>query len=128
MKKKDKGLTLIELVIVLLITAILLGIGIPIYQYFMKKAKTVEAQLALSEIKRLERIYFGEHDRYSSSISEIGFSPMPPLRYYKIKEPIDMSSSPPGFTARAEGNLDSDPDLDIWSINDAGILTHIAED
>lgn len=128
MNKKDKGLTLIELVIVLLITAILIGIGIPTYQYFLKKAKVVEAQLALSEVLKLERIYFSEHDRYSNSLSEIGFSPMQPLRYYKIKEPIDISSGPPSFTARAEGNIDSDLDLDIWSINENGTLIHLAED
>lgn len=126
MKKKDKGFTLIELVLVLLITAILMGIAIPIYQYFMKKAKQVEAQLALKEIVRLERIYYADHDRYSDSISDIGFSPMQPLNYYKIV--IDPISNPNKFTARAEGNIDGDPDLDIWLINEKEIIIHLAED
>lgn len=126
MKKKDKGFTLIDLVLVLLITAILMGIAIPIYQYFMKKAKQVEAQLALKEIVRLERIYYADHDRYSDSISDIGFSPMQPLNYYKIV--IDPISNPNKFTARAEGNIDGDPDLDIWLINEKEIIIHLAED
>ncbi|MBI5746721.1 MAG: prepilin-type N-terminal cleavage/methylation domain-containing protein [Nitrospirae bacterium] len=126
MKRKDKGFTLIELVLVLLITAILMGIAIPIYQYFLKKAKQVEAQLALKEIVRLERMYFADHDRYSDSISEIGFSPMQPLNYYTIA--IEPISDPNKFTARAEGNLDGDPDLDIWLINEKEIIIHLAED
>ncbi len=126
MKRKDKGFTLIELVLALLITAILTGIAIPLYQYFLKKAKQVEAQLALKEIVRLERIYYGDHDIFSSSITDIGFSPMQPLSYYTIA--IEPISDPNKFTARAEGNLDGDPDLDIWLINEKEIIIHLAED
>lgn len=126
MKKKDKGFTLIELVLVLLITAILMGIAIPIYQYFLKKAKQVEAQLALKEIVRLERMYYADHDRYSNSIPDIGFSPMQPLNYYTIT--IEPISDPNKFTARAEGNIDGDPDLDIWLINEKDVIIHLAED
>ena len=127
MKRKDKGFTLIELVLVLLITAILMGIAIPIYQYFLKRAKGIEAQLALREIVRLERMYYADHDRYSDSVSDIGFSPMQPLRYYNIPT-IDPISNPNKFTARAEGNIDGDPDLDIWLINEKEIIIHLAED
>ncbi len=126
MKRKDNGFTLIELVLVLLITAILMGIAIPIYQYFLKKAKQVEAQLALKEIVRLERLYFAEHDRFSDSILDIGFSPMQPLRYYN--KPVIEISDPNKFIARAEGNIDGDPDLDIWLMNEKEIIIHIAED
>ena len=124
--KKDKGLTLIELIIVLLVIAILIGISVPIYQYFLKKAKQVEAQIALKEISKLESIYFGDHDKFSSSLSEIGFSPMHPLQYY-TNITIDLF---PGnkFVAKAEGNIDRDPDLDVWIINETGIITHLAED
>ncbi|MEK6577456.1 MAG: prepilin-type N-terminal cleavage/methylation domain-containing protein [Nitrospirota bacterium] len=126
MKRKDKGFTLIELVLVLLITAILMGIAIPIYQYFLKKAKQVEAQLALKEIVRLERMYYADHDRFSDSLSDIGFSPLTPLNYYTII--IDPISNPNKFTSRADGNIDGDPDLDIWLINEKEITIHLAED
>lgn len=126
MNKRDKGFTLIEMIVALLIIAILIGIGIPTYQYFLKKAKGVEAQLALNEIRRLEKLYYGDNDRHSSSLSEIGFSPMQPLRYYQII--IDPISDPNRFTARAEGNLDRDPDLDIWTIDEGGTIIHTVED
>lgn len=128
MNKRNKGFTLIELVLVFLIIAILAGISIPIYQYFLKKAKGIEAQLALNEIRRLERLYYEENERYSSSLSDIGFSPMQPLRYYQIIiEPIS-DSDPARYTARAEGNIDRDPGLDIWTINEGGTITHVDED
>lgn len=126
MKKKDKGFTLIELVIVLLITAILIGIGVPVYQYFLKKAKAVEAQLALNDVRRLEKEYYIEYSRYSDNLKAIGFTPMQPLRYYKII--IEPISDPEKFLARAEGNIDSDQDPDIWTINENGIVVHLAED
>lgn len=126
MNKRNKGFTLIELTLVLLITAILAGIAIPTFQYFMKKAKGIEAQLALNEIRRLERIYYEENERYSSSLSDIGFSPMQPLRYYQII--IEPISDQARYTARAEGNIDRDPGLDIWTINEGGTITHLDED
>jgi len=32
------------------------------------------------------------------------------------------------FTAVAVGNLDDDPDLDVWLLNDSGRITHIKND
>lgn len=32
------------------------------------------------------------------------------------------------FTASAAGNIDNDADLDIWTVDDANVLTHAADD
>ncbi len=57
----SKGFTLIELGIVVAIIGLIAAIAIPAFQNFVKKAKMVEGEAALSEIKRLEERYFAEN-------------------------------------------------------------------
>jgi type II secretory pathway pseudopilin PulG len=33
-----------------------------------------------------------------------------------------------GFTASAAGNIDNDSDLDVWTVDDANVLTRVASD
>jgi hypothetical protein len=43
----------------------------------------------------------------------------------------DLAPSPVstnGFTASAAGNIDNDVDLDVWTVNDVNILTHVNDD
>jgi len=57
------GFTLIELMVVLAILSILAAIAMVSHKHFLEKARTVEAEVALAEINRLEIIY---HPRKSS--------------------------------------------------------------
>ena len=57
-KNKQKGFTLLELLIVLAIVGILTGIALPMYQNYMVKAKRADAKAALSELSVwMERQY-----------------------------------------------------------------------
>jgi prepilin-type N-terminal cleavage/methylation domain-containing protein len=51
MKTFNDGFTLIELLIVIAIIAILCTIGIPYYQTYVVKAKLVEVEYAMAEVK-----------------------------------------------------------------------------
>lgn len=123
------GFTLIELMVVGVIIGILAGIAIPVYNSYLKRAKQVEAPVALTEIKRLESMYFAFNGNYGP-LSEIGYHPAPALRYYVVTIQLIPSSAgkTAGFEATATGNLDSDPDEDVWTINQDGTLTHLQFD
>ena len=64
LRKRSKGFTLIELMIVVAIIAILAAIAIPQYKKFQLKAKTSEAKANLGAIKTCEEAYAAENDHY----------------------------------------------------------------
>ncbi|MGC4098536.1 MAG: prepilin-type N-terminal cleavage/methylation domain-containing protein [Nitrospira sp.] len=82
--RRDQGFTLIELMMVLAILSILAAMAILSHRHFAEQAKSVEAEVALAEINRLETLYRASHGTYSSDFTAIGFSLSPTLRYYKV--------------------------------------------
>jgi len=64
LRKKSKGFTLIELMIVVAIIAILAAIAIPQYRKFQLKAKTAEAKDNIGAIRTAEEAYAAENDVY----------------------------------------------------------------
>ena len=127
--KDQKGFTILELMIVGVILGVLAGIAVPIYLSYLKRARQVEAPVALNEVKRLESMYFAFNGGYGT-LDEIGYHPTATLRYYTVTLELIPSSSgqPASFKATASGNIDLDPDLDIWTIGPAGTLQHVQVD
>jgi len=127
--RKQNGFTILELMIVGVVLGVLAGIAIPIYFSYLKRAKQVEAPVALTEIKRLESMYFAFGGAYGS-LDEIGYHPSTTLRYYTVTLELTppSASQPPGFKATATANLDSDPEEDIWTIVQDGTLQHVQAD
>ncbi len=136
-----KGFTLIELMIVVAIIGILAAIAIPNFMKYQAKSKQSEAKTNLSGIYTSEVSYFGEAGRYGTSV-EINYAPAGTARQiYTYRGPCNSAplagpttwaentvnpaaptaactATTAGFTASATGNIDSDPTLDQWSIND----------
>ncbi len=108
----QRGITLIELLIALAILGILSAVAIPAYQNYMKKAKMVEAEIAVRDVARLEDTYYIDTGAYSDNLATIGYSPMPPLQYYTVQ--INLSKSGSDYEVRATGNLDGDAAFDAW--------------
>lgn len=120
--RETRGFTLVELTIVVAVIGLLAALAIPQFQNFLKKAKAVEGETALSEVRRLEEHYFSENLQYSSTLSTIGFNPIPPLKYYSVAIQLNGAGPPPFmYQATATANLDKDPDLDAW------VLTQYAD-
>jgi prepilin-type N-terminal cleavage/methylation domain-containing protein len=126
--KNQKGFTLLELLVVGLILGILAGISIPIYASYLKRARQVEAPVALNEVKRLESLYFSFSGGYGT-LDEIGYN-RSDLRYYTVTVELIPPSDgdPPSYKATATGNIDSDPDEDVWTIVPDGNLDHFQVD
>ena len=141
--KKNRGFTLIELMIVVAIIAILAAIAIPNFLNFMSKARTAEVKSNLEAIYKAELSYFGEKDRYSASFVEIRWVPIGVAHYtysvgteYLGKDnnvnPKPASATPAAndnsFAAYGWGNIDSDSTVDIWHIDHLKNLVNDVDD
>ena len=80
-KFRQRGFTLIELMIVVAIIGILAAIAIPNFIKFQARSKQGEAKSNLKSLFTAQRSYFQEKDRYLNTIGDIGFGPERANRY-----------------------------------------------
>jgi type IV pilus assembly protein PilE len=67
--KKEKGLTLIELLIVLLIVGILAAVAIPVYTNYMQRARRADAKTALEQLRASEEMFRAENGAYTADFA-----------------------------------------------------------
>lgn len=120
------GFSLTELMIVLVIIGILVLLALPKLLPVVTKAKTTEAKLQLKQLFTLEQACKFERDRYSSSLSEIGFDqeklvPQGGQARYKIEI---LSADEKAFTATATSVIDFDGNgvFNVWSVDQTGMI------
>jgi len=137
--RRETGFTLIELMIVLTIVGILAAMAIPRFMRTSTKTKQKEAQLLLKQIYTMERAYRQEYDTYypgnggtvvvnpGGIITRLDVEIMPSALYSYA-----VTSDRASFTATAgsigASGLDDDVTLDVWSIDQTGILTCVSND
>jgi type IV pilus assembly protein PilA len=68
---KQKGFTLIELMIVVAIIGILAAVAIPAFMDYMKKGKQSEAQLQLNKIMKNSKTQFNTDSSYSTEVAAL---------------------------------------------------------
>jgi type IV pilus assembly protein PilE len=133
----QKGFSLLELLIVLVIIGILAGLAVPKYMSSTTKAKQSEAKELLHHIYLMERSYYDNHDGYwipaagliatkdaPFAFDTLGVEIMKSARYeYSITGDQDHFAA----TAIAR-RLDDDPAIDEWQIIETGELKVIIDD
>jgi len=136
--KKSRGFTLIELMIVVVIIGILASIAIPRFMRAGVRAKQSEAKKILKQIYVNQRTYFQENEEYWDP-GGVSLSPATPQAFAPIYVEL-MQSARYVYTIQVNGlsfvasataadpGLDDDPAADVWTINDAGVLTCIVDD
>jgi type IV pilus assembly protein PilA len=142
--RKNKGFTLIELMIVVAIIGILAAIAVPNFQKFVAKTKRSEAFYNLEAIYKCEISYFGEYNTFSNSFTEIRWRPEGTIYYYTFSvgtqhygkdntaNPMPVGASPGAtqatFSAFAWGNIDNDGTVDLWHIDDGKQMLNDKDD
>ena len=130
----QKGFTLIELMIVVVIIGILAALAIPRFMQATTKSKQSEAKGLLKQIYTMQRAYRQEFDTYAcngltasgaapNSFGAVGVEIQAAARYTYV-----MAAAPNTFLCTATANLDDDPTNDIWTINQAGALICTSND
>ncbi|MFQ5596841.1 MAG: type IV pilin protein [Nitrospiria bacterium] len=123
-----KGFTLVELMLVVTVVSILIAISSVVYTHFLKKARRVEAQGILSALAKQQTSYYVEHDAYTNDPKALGLPTLGNTQFYNISIVIPKGTVPEFYLATAVGNIDNDPDLDEWTIDQDKILLHTKVD
>ena len=69
LRRNQRGFTLVELMIVVIIVGILAAVAIPMYQGATERAKASEAVAALGTIRGAMRVYYAEHGTYVDAVN-----------------------------------------------------------
>ena len=79
-----KGFTLIEMLVVVLIIGILAGIALPQYQSAVRKARVVEAKLALRAIGDAAYLWYLQNDNMFDSLEDLDIGVSTESEYWDI--------------------------------------------
>ena len=79
MRKKNKGFTLLEVVITLLIVAIIASFAYPAYRKNVLKTNRSDAKTKLLEVMQREERYYSEKNTYATDLTLLGYSASPVL-------------------------------------------------
>ena len=134
MRKNMRGITLIELMIVVVIVGILAAIAYPNYQEFTARAKRNEARAALLRLAVNQERFYLANNSFTTDMTQVGFSSSPATTetgYYVVAV---TSATPSNFSATAtyqqggseankcltftidgRGLKTSAPDTDCWT-------------
>ena len=147
MHKRQGGFTLIELMIVVAVISIMAALAVPNYLRYRAQSRAAEARTNLGGVFVSELTFYGENSRFSG-FSETGFTLAGSANRYTYRAmrttvaagvvspgPIEtinaaigtvtadntvvpVASTGTGFTATATGDIDGDPTVDQWHVND----------
>lgn len=95
------GFTLIELMIVVAILGILASVATVSYNHFVIKAKTVEGEIVVHEVERLEQVYHASKDAYTDSLADLGFAMAGTLKYYTPEVRMGSATDKISYQVRA---------------------------
>lgn len=133
---QQRGFTLIELMIVVVIVGILAALAIPRFSQSAIRAKQGEAKLVLKQICTNQMLYKAEsltNSYYApggaaSAAAPDAFSTIDVQIAPNARYSYSISVAGNNFVATATANLDVDPVVDTWTINASGELANPQDD
>lgn len=123
-KNIQRGITLLELMIVLAILAVIAAIAIPSYEEVMQRSRRSEAREALSDFAARQEQFFFNNKVYASTAGALGRNATTENGYYVITIPATTATSYT-LTATAQGSQNQDTDCAAMNLTSTGSRTPV---
>lgn len=128
MRFNSRGVTLIELMIVIIVVAVLASIAIPSYRQYVLRSHRTEAKAALMNVAAAQEKFYLQNNTYTEALEDappagLGIPGTTENGYYTIT--IDAGADAASFTARAApaGGQAQDTKCVSFTIDQAGTKT-----
>ena len=122
---RQRGFTLIELMIVVAIVAILASIAYPSYQEQVRRTNRTEAMQLLTDVANRQQQYLMDAREYADSLADLNITASDRFdQFYDIDIEVDNDETPPVFTATASpkaGTMMADDD--DFALDSTGVKT-----
>jgi type IV pilus assembly protein PilE len=128
MKPKQRGVTLIELMIVVVVLAILASIATSSYRRQMVRANRTEATAALLRVRTAQEKYYLQHNEYAADLGDLGVPTTTQSGYYTLALDPDSNANEFEATATATGGQADDAACPAFKINEKGERTPASND
>ncbi len=122
--KSQKGFTLIELVIVIVIIGILTVIALPIYRGYAKKAMATEGKSLLGTVLTAQKLYFSEHSHFANGAQSSLLHVEPVANKYFTS--FSLTGNNTGFTATTAG-IGNATGISLTLTGSSTVSAHITE-
>jgi len=128
MSKRQKGLTLVELMVVVAVLAVLAGIAYPLYTDQVQKARRADAKIALETIALAQERAYTLNGSYEANLSSGTLQIAPALAAGGSEEgfyTITLAGGGQTFTltATATGRQSGDTNCEEFTLNQLGQKT-----
>ena len=128
MRPTSRGMTLIELMIVIVIVAILASIAVPSYRQYVLRSHRTEAKAALMNVAAAQEKFYLQNNTYTDNLSDapptgLGIPGTTEHGYYTVA--IEAGADETAFTVTATptGGQAADTRCASFSIDQAGVKT-----
>lgn len=100
--KYNKGFTLVELMIAVVIVGILASVAIPAYTQYTVRAKRAAAESFIMSVANKQEQYILDARQYATTLALLNMTPPADVSaHYNITITTDMTATPPAYTINA---------------------------
>jgi len=125
MRGTQKGLSLMEIMIALVIVAIIGGMAYPRYQKMIARSRQTEAKTILQAVFMGQDLYQTTNQVFSGKLEDLDVQ-IPSNAKYTYSVSVNENGST--FLAKAVSNIDSDAAIDEWQIDENNQLKNVIND